>query len=228
MAGIATDITRQKIDLTGKLISAQEEERRRLARELHDDLTQRLAMLAIDAGTVEKQLHSVSPPACEQLHKMREQITQLSRDVHDISRRLHPAILEDLGLVEAIRSQCNAFEDHEEIPVDFTAENVPDEICGDVAFCYYRITQESLRNIAKHAQAERVRVSLLGNGGDLKLAIEDKGIGFDPQQQKEPLGLGLASMAERVRLVQGTLNVHSEPGQGTRIQVRAPLTGRAG
>ena len=184
-------------------------------------LTQRLAMLAMEAGKLEQALKSVSKPASDKLKLMKEQIVQLSQDVHGISRRLHPAILEDLGLVEAIRSQCDGFEDREGTQVEFTVENVPEEINDAVAFCLYRITQESFRNIAKHAKAESVCVSLLGENGNIELSIEDTGVGFDPK--KESAGLGLASMAERVRLVQGTLVIQSATGRGTHIQVRAPL-----
>ncbi len=109
------------------------------------------------------------------------------------------------------------------IPVEFTVENVPEEIGTEIAFCVYRITQEGLRNITKHARADRVRVRLLGRNGDLELTIEDTGKGFDTKRAHA--GLGLASMAERVRLVQGALTLHSTPGEGTRIEVRAPLTG---
>jgi PAS domain S-box-containing protein len=227
VAGIATDITKQKIDLSGKLLAAQEEERRRLARELHDDVTQRLAMLALETGRLEQQLRPVSERVGDQFREMKNRIVQLSEDIHGISRRLHPAILDDLGLVEAIRSQCNSFEDNEGTPVEFTAENVPEEIYKDVAFCLYRITQESLRNISKHADAKGVSVALLGRNKHLELTIEDTGIGFEHELPPGHVGLGLASMAERVRLVQGTINVRSSPGEGTRIQVTTPLTRRA-
>jgi signal transduction histidine kinase len=212
--------------LAGRLISAQEDERRRLARELHDDLTQRLAVLAIEAGKMEQQSDSLPDPIREMLLKMKEQIVALSTDIHKISRQLHPSILDDLGLVDAIKSLCTGFSEQERIPVEFTPENLPDILPQALSLCLYRITQESLRNIAKHACSKEAHVTLAGNNGSVLLSIQDSGVGFDPEQVRKRPGLGLASMEERVRLIQGSLSVQSEPAQGTTIEVRAPLTGR--
>ena len=213
-------------NLTGRLIGAQEEERRRIARELHDDLTQRLAVLAIEAGKLEKQLGSSSSPVRERLQTMSEQIVKLSADVHGIARQLHPSVLDDLGLVKAIESECASYSGRERISVTFEARNAPAALPKDLALCLYRVTQESLRNIAKHARVKEARVSLASMDGEIRLSIHDEGIGFDLAQVGGKPGLGLASMEERVRLIHGDLSVKSQPGQGTVIEVRVPLTGR--
>ncbi|MFQ5846345.1 MAG: PAS domain S-box protein [Candidatus Methylomirabilales bacterium] len=212
--------------LTGKLLSAQEEERRRLARELHDDLTQRLAVLAIEAGKLEQHLESSGDPIVGKLRKMKEQVVKLSADVHVISRQLHPSILDDLGLVNAIEAECSSFSQREGISVKYEPQDVPPGLPRDVALCLYRIAQEGLRNIAKHAQTKKAHISLAGNGSDILLSIEDAGVGFDPAHVRGKAGLGLASMEERARLVEGELFVQSRPGQGTAIEVRVPLTRR--
>ena len=212
-------------DLTGRLIGAQEEERRRLARELHDDLTQRLAVLAIDVGKLEQVLEFSPGPELERLHRVREQVVKLSADIHRLSRQLHPSILDDLGLVNAIEAECVNFSQREGIQVKFTSKNVPATLPRDLALCLYRIAQESLRNIAKHAKTDKAVVTLAGTDGGILLSVRDYGMGFDPARVRGNGGLGLISMAERVRLIQGDLSVESRPGQGTRIEVRVPLVG---
>jgi PAS domain S-box-containing protein len=228
--GSAIDITERKQaedalrDLSGRLISAQEEERRRLARELHDDLTQRLAVLAIEVGKVEQQLQGGAEPVLEGLRRMKQEMIELSAVVHGISRQLHPSILDDLGLVNAIEAECMNFSQREGIQVKFTSKNVPATLPRDLALCLYRIAQESLRNIAKHAKTDKAVVSLAGTDGGILLSVRDYGMGFDPARVRGNGCLGLISMAERVRLIQGDLSVESRPGQGTRIEVRVPLT----
>ena len=213
--------------LAGRLLSVQEEERRRLAREMHDDLTQRLALLSIEAGKLEQQLESSPEPIRDKLRQMKEQMVKLSADVHDISRQLHPAILDDLGLVDAIKSECASFSKREGISVRFEPINIPEVIPKDAALCIYRIMQESLRNIAKHAQVEEAEILLTGTGDGIQLCVKDNGIGFDPADIHGKGGLGLASMEERVRLIQGQFSIQSQPGQGTTIELRAPLSRRA-
>jgi signal transduction histidine kinase len=203
-------------ELAGKLLDAQENERRRLARELHDDLTQRLAILAIEAGRLEKQ-SGCSGPAAQTLRVIRDKLITLSEDVHTISRQLHPSIIEDLGLVDSLRSEINNFTNREGIPVRFDVEEENLSLPLDVAICFFRVAQEGLRNIGKHARAQSVRISLSHRNGSLLLTIKDDGIGFDPQAVRKISGIGLASMEERIRLVGGRLSVQSQPGEGTLI-----------
>jgi PAS domain S-box-containing protein len=213
--------------LAGKLLSVQEEERRRLAREMHDDLTQRLAVLAIEAGKLEQQLDSSPEPIRDKLRQMKEQMVKLSADVHSISRQLHPAIIDDLGLVDAIESECTSFSRREGISVRYEPINIPESIPKDIALCIYRIMQESLRNIAKHARVEEAEVLLTGTDDGIRLYVRDNGVGFVPADVHGQRGLGLASMEERVRLIQGRFSIQSQPGQGTAIELWAPISGRS-
>jgi PAS domain S-box-containing protein len=212
-------------DLSGRLINAQEEERRRLARELHDDLTQRLAVLAIDAGKMEQQLASSDPLVVSRLRHIKDRVVKLSADIHGLSHQLHPSILDDLGLVNAIEAECANFAEREGIQVRCQAKDLLVAPPGDVALGLYRITQEGLRNIAKHAQTKKAVVSLTGTDGEILLMIRDYGVGFDAVGVRGKKGLGLASMEERVRLMRGDLSIKSQPGQGTTILVRVPLAG---
>jgi len=210
-------------NLAGKLLSAQESERRRLARELHDDLTQRLAVLAIDIGKIERDFQDTEDPVVEHLQRVREGLVNLSGDIHAISRQLHPSILEDLGLVDAVKSECNNFTRREGIVVDYHTEDVPPGIPADVAICIYRVVQEGLRNVAKHSGATQLQISLTGKDDSIHLTIKDQGAGFDLKETEKKPGLGLVSMQERVRLIQGNISIESRPGKGTVINVRASL-----
>ena len=207
--------------LAGQLLTAQEAERRRIAREMHDDLTQRIAVLAIEAGKLE-QGADASEPLSSKLGQIKEQLIDLSQDVHALSRQLHPSILDDLGLADAMRSECARFSQREGITVRYTPQDVPPGIPKEVALCLYRIAQEALRNIAKHSAAREARVSLIATEESILLSIEDSGVGFSPAQVQGKLGLGLASMEERARLIEGEFSVRSEPGIGTLVEVWAP------
>jgi signal transduction histidine kinase len=208
--------------LAARLLHAQEEERRRIAREMHDDWTQRLALLGIDVAKLEKHL-GTPEKALPLLRTMQEQLVGLSEDVHALSRQLHPAILDDLGLVEALRSECAGFSRREGITVVYHPEGVPSTLPRDVALCVYRIAQEALRNLAKHAAVNQAWVTLVATGAELLLRVEDQGIGFDPAGVRSQPGLGLSSMEERVRLIGAELSVTSAPGRGTTVEVRVPL-----
>ncbi len=227
MLGTAIDITERKRteaalrDLSGRLINAHEEERARLARELHDDLTQRLARLAIDAGSVANRADGVS--AAETMRSVRDGLVHLSEDIHALSYRLHPAVLEDLGLAEALKAECERFSRQESIPANVTLRELPTVIPPETALCLFRVTQEALRNVARHAKAPTVKVSMQALDGGLQLAVRDDGAGFAPALQRERPSLGLASMRERVHLLEGELDIESAPGQGTTILVWVPL-----
>jgi signal transduction histidine kinase len=208
-------------DLTRRLIRAHEEERARLGRELHDDVTQRLAILAIDAGRVERGADKVL--TVEKLREIRAGLVRLSEDIHALSYRLHPSLLEDLGLTEALKAECERFSRQESISAEVTLRDVPDDIIPETALCLYRVAQEALRNVARHARASRVDISVRPLNSGLQLVVHDDGIGFDPARQRTRRSLGLASMRERVILVNGELDVESAPGQGTTILVTVPL-----
>jgi two-component system, NarL family, sensor kinase len=210
--------------LAGRLLRAQEDERRRIAREMHDDWTQRLAVLAINAAKLETQL-GPSSNAHSQLQEMRGELVRLSEDVHALSRQLHPSILDDLGLVDALRSECACVTRREGVAVAYRSEDVSGPLPKDMALCVYRVAQEALRNVVKHAGTEEARVALIRSGRELILTVSDRGVGFDMAEVRSRQGLGLSSMGERVRLVQGELSIDSEPGRGTTVTVVVPAVG---
>ena len=213
-----TTVSKEELEkLAGKLITAQEDERRRIARELHDDLTQRLAAVAIEAGSLAK----LSPS--ESAVRIKEQMAALSRDVAGLSRSLHPKILDELGLLAAIQSECRASFERGGPPVDFDGPDNAGTLSPQVQLTIYRIVQEALNNVRKHAQAETVSIRLRIDAAEAQLDIQDDGQGFDRTQPGWRPGLGIASMEERAKLVGGHVSVQSTPGSGTRIEVRIPL-----
>jgi PAS domain S-box-containing protein len=209
--------------LAGRLIFAQEEERRRLGRELHDDLSQRLAMLTVDAETLQQDLSGSAESLREQVQDLQTRLSEISRDIHGISRRLHPSIIETLGLAKAIESECRNFAQREQVEIRCDAQTIPAAARSEVALCLFRIVQEGLRNIAKHARAAKAEVRLNVEEDAIHLRIEDDGIGFNPNPARKRSGLGLASMDERIRLLRGSVVIDSAPGKGTVIEVRVPL-----
>ena len=212
--------------LTGKLLQAQEEERRRLARELHDGLNQELAMLAVELGVLARQVPDNLPAFRDRLGQLRGRTERLSNDLRAITHQLHPAVLENLGLVSALRSYCAAFSSLEGIQIWFSIEGELSHMSTDVALSLYRIAQEALRNVAKHSGAREAWVKIARKGHSLYLVIVDKGVGFSPEQTKASLGLGLISMRERVQLARGLLTIKAAPQEGTLIEVRVPITSK--
>jgi PAS domain S-box-containing protein len=208
--------------LAGRIISVQEEELRRLSRELHDDLTQRLAAFAMNAALIEKQLSPSQSRTVEELKDLRNNLSELADDVHDLARRLHPSILDDLGLVQAVQTESAAFINKTEIDLSLTIQGLADSFPPQVALCLYRVIQEGLQNIAKHSGAKAASITLQGLSNGLRLLIEDKGVGFDPEEERKKAGIGLSSMRERVRLLDGEISFASKPGQGTQIEVFIP------
>ena len=207
--------------LSGRLISAQEDERSRLARELHDDVTQRLALLAIDAGRQEQVL--ATEAGGDAMRAIREGLVRLSEDVHALSYRLHPSILEDLGLVEALNTECQRFSELGTARVEVKAQEIHEEPPGNVALCLFRVAQEALQNTARHSGASTVQVTVRPLDGGLELAVRDDGKGFDPLRQRGRPSLGLASMRQRVDQVHGQLEIESDPGHGTMVLAWVPL-----
>jgi signal transduction histidine kinase len=208
--------------LAGRILTAQEEERKRIARELHDDISQRLAAGAIEAGKAEQEL-TVPQPARAALARLKEHLIALSDDVHRLSRNLHPAILDDLGLQDALRAECDRVAEHGRLAVNFRCGQLPACVPRDLALSVYRIAQEALQNAVKHAQTDRVDLILNADLEFLDLEVRDFGRGFELAAGRRRSGLGLASMEERVRLVGGEVVISSNPGQGTSVQVRVPL-----
>jgi len=184
-------------------------------------VTQRLARLAIDAGRVERLV-----PASAVGHTMREVregLVRVSEDIHALSYRLHPSVLDDLGLAEALKAECERFTRQESVPVEVKLREIPESIPHDVALCLYRVAQEALRNVARHANARTVEVSVRALDGGLQLAVRDDGAGFDAALHHNRRTLGLTSMRERVHLLEGELDIESAPGQGTTVLAWVPL-----
>ena len=206
--------------LAASLFTSHEEERRRVARELHDDVSQQLAMLANDIEQLRQNIPSEDTAMRDRLETLRAAAATLSEELRRISHALHPSILEDLGLPVALRSLVAEFAEREHMPSNFTHRNVPDKLSREVAATLYRITQEALRNVAKHAGRTHVRVTLTGNNSGLRLTVRDLGEGFDLSERR---GLGLISMEERTRLVGGTFRINSALGEGTTVQVQVPV-----
>ena len=205
-----------------RLLTAQEDERRRLARELHDDISQRLASVAIDAAWLESRKSRTHDRPQRSVHG---ELVRLSEDVHALSYRLHPSILEDLGLAEALIAECEQVSRHHSFHVEVDVHEVPEVLPEDVALCVFRVAQEALHNIARHAKATIATLTLAPKAGGLSLAISDNGIGFDADMERRRPSLGRASMDERVRLLGGRLGIKSASGQGTTLSAWVPMAG---
>jgi two-component system CheB/CheR fusion protein len=209
------------------LISAQEEERRRLSHEIHDEVNQEFALLELDVDLLERHLPASPDETRQRLAGLRNKIAGLSDNLRGLAYRLHPSVLDDLGLTVALQSYCKDFSEREGIPVQFSAVGVPAALPEHVPACFYRTTQEALRNVAQHAHSSRVTVTLAASNGELSLSIRDDGVGLDPRDLKPGRGLGILGMQERAWLAGGAFMLHSEPGKGTEITVRAPCGSEA-
>jgi signal transduction histidine kinase len=224
LVGVMMDITDRKateqslIEMTGRLIRAQEEERCRIARELHDDFNQRLALLAIGLERLGQTLIS-DGTAASQVSDLCRLTQGIASDVHRLSHQLHSTKLEHLGLVPAIKGLCRELSEQYGGQINFVHRNVPNAITKESALCLFRVAQEALSNIIKHSGVRRGQLELFGDRGALHLCISDAGAGFHPQSVFAKGHLGLISMQERVRAAGGTLSVESQPSRGTRISV---------
>ena len=226
--GAIVDITKLKLaeeaihDLSGKLMNAQENERARLARELHDDLSQSIALLSIQLANLRNDPKDIAY-VTDRLDRFVSDVQRLSADVHRISHELHPARLTQLGLETALRGFCRELAAAHSLEIDFEAEHLPRDLQQDISLCLYRVTQESLQNVIKHSLAPAARVSVRSENGEVRLSVSDSGKGFDPSATKAKGALGLISIDERVRAVNGTVRINSHVGVGTKIEVRVPV-----
>ena len=227
--GVLRDVTVRKgieieqRDLSRLLIQAHEEERALLARELHDDITQRLAVLAIEVGSAEKA--APKGPSSSALRSVREGLVKMSEDVHALAYQLHPSVLAELGLLEALRAECERRGRQSDVDFSLALDPLTCSVGRDEALCLFRVAQEALGNVVRHADAQSASVMLREVDGGLLLGISDDGVGFDPSAPRQGRSLGLASMRERVALVNGTVDIESTPGQGTAIVAWIPVAG---
>ncbi|BCA53051.1 hypothetical protein W02_01910 [Nitrospira sp. KM1] len=225
LIGVMLDISERKradrtlTQMAGQLITVQEEERSRIARELHDDFSQRLALLAIGLGRI-GETAGLQHDTCEQIEDMRTLTLEIASDVHRLSHQLHPAKLEHLGLTAAVRGLCRELFERQGIRIDFLHRNVPRVIAREPALCLYRIVQEALNNMVKHSGVREGRLELLGDRGHVHLCISDSGVGFDLRTATLKGRLGLISMQERVKTLGGHILIESRPSRGTRIVVQ--------
>jgi signal transduction histidine kinase len=204
--------------MTRKLIEAEEQERARIGRELHDDITQRLALLAIQLEQLQKDPSEVQ----SRLRELRKETIVISSDVQTLSHELHSPKLEYLGIGGAMKSWCREFGERQKVGIDFR-NNVSSILPFEVGVCLFRVLQEALHNAVKHSGAKQIDVQLAEHSNEVDLIVSDPGTGFDVESAMHGNGLGLTSMRERVRLVNGTIAIESKPGGGTQIQVRVPL-----
>lgn len=217
---------RQLQSLTAELMTAQEEERRRIAQELHDDINQRLALLAIEMGSTLSDPATTYHEARRIVQSLAQRLGVISDDVRRMAYRFHTSILDDLGLTAALKHLADEWSDKTGIKMVAVQEEMADSLPRNIASCLYRIAQETLANIMKHAHADRVELELTCDDQEVTLSIRDNGVGFNLEQiQDHHLGLGLVNMRERARSVQGRFDIQSEPGRGTHISVQIPLFG---
>jgi PAS domain S-box-containing protein len=208
--------------LTARLVDIQESGMKELACELHDELSQDLALLGMGMSALRSPSDALHPSFPERLRALEAQAWKLANDVYSMAMRLHPVILHDLGLEAALREECRGFEERTGIPVQFTSEGQKVELGQDVLLCFFRVAQEGFHNIARHAGATNVRLTLSGGNGNCTLRIDDNGRGFDPTATEGRSSLGLVSMRERMRLVNGSFTIQSHPGEGTTLEFSAP------
>jgi signal transduction histidine kinase len=214
-------VRRELVHLNTGLIRAQEEERARIARELHDDLGQQLALFSIELDQMRAQAQDDSVE--QALGSLSEKAAAVAADVHVIAHGLHPSKLDHLGLLPAVREFCREVELRNGVDVEVTTDDWPTQLSKNITLSLYRIVQEALQNVVRHSDAHRAGLQFAGRKHEVSLKITDDGRGFDPSAVPEGRGLGLAGMRERLRAVQGRIKVQSKPGAGTTVEVLIPL-----
>jgi PAS domain S-box-containing protein len=226
--GSAIDTTDQKLAqqalerVSGQLIEAQEKERSRIARDLHDDICQRLALLSVELATARRSSNDSREDMKKSLLDIQNHCSEIAGDVQSLSHQLHSSKLEYLGISAAIRGFCAELSNQHELSIEFSEEDVPAHLPKDVSLCLFRVAQEALHNAVKYSGVREFIVDLSVIESGVRLTVSDAGAGFDVEEAKKNRGLGLVSMQERIHLVRGRLSVESEPGAGTRIIVLVP------
>ncbi len=227
--GSAIDVTDQKLaqqaleKVSGQLIEAQEQERSRIARELHDDICQRLALLSMELEQADRASHRSPGEVKNNLEEIRTHCSEIAGDVQSLSHQLHSSKLEYLGAAAAIRGFCHEFSKQHGVSIAFTENEVPRHLPKDISLCLFRVTQEALHNAVKYSGVSEFAVELTATADEIQLIVRDEGKGFDVEEARTTRGLGLVSMQERVHLVHGSLGVESEPGRGTSVLAVIPL-----
>jgi PAS domain S-box-containing protein len=232
MIGMVADVTERKLaeealsKIGGRLIEAHEEERSRIARDLHDDIGQRLALLINDVDGLEKDLPDSAVKVRNRLHEQLKRAHEIASDVQAMSHQLHSSKLRYLGIAAAAKSFCQELSGQHSVEIDFTHSDIPPTVPEEISLCLFRVMQEALHNAAKYSGVRHFEVELRGASDGIDLTVRDAGLGFDTEAMVNNRGLGLVSMHERVNLVKGTFSIDSRPGRGTTIHVRLPLSTR--
>jgi PAS domain S-box-containing protein len=230
--GSAIDNTDQKLaqealeKVSGRMIEAQEKERSRIARDLHDDICQRLALLSMEIDHAKRVSGDSSEVTRQRLHEIRKHCSEITGDVQSLSHQLHSSKLDSLGIEAAIRGFCREFSKQHDLNVDFTCRSVPRHLPKEISLCLFRVTQEGLQNAMKYSGVSEFTVELLTLQDEIHLVVADDGAGFDVEEAKRKQGLGLMSMQERVHLVHGVLSIESKPGRGTQVLAVVPVDGQ--
>jgi PAS domain S-box-containing protein len=229
LIGSGTDTTDQKLaqqalaKVSGQLIEAQEKERGRIARDLHDDICQRLALLAMQISQANRSVDESAETTKQRLQEIQKHCCEIAGDVQSLSHQLHSSKLDYLGVVAAIKGFCDEFSRQHEVSIKITDANVPRELPQDISLCLFRVAQEALHNAVKYSGTNQFTVRVIGMVDCIQLVVSDAGAGFDVEAAKRNRGLGLVSMQERVHLVHGTLSIESQAGEGTKILAVVPL-----
>jgi signal transduction histidine kinase len=229
VACIAQDITERKlaeaafVDVNRRLIEAQEQERARIARDLHDDIGQRLALLAVELEQLQQNARNL-PQIRSRMGQLHEQASEIASDIQSLSHELHSSKLEHLGIAAAMRGLCQELSEQQKVEIDFKAHDLPGPLSLDISLCLFRVLQEALHNSLKHSGVRHFEVRLWGTSSETHLTIGDSGAGFDRKAAKASRGLGLISMEERLKLLNGTLSIESQPKRGTTIHARIPFS----
>jgi len=229
VVALLEDITERKLagealsSVSRRLIEAQEQERTRIARDLHDDINQRLGLLAIELGRLKMGVPDSSVEILSRLDELQKQASEIAADIQALSHQLHSPRLEYLGIVAAMRGFCQELAEQQKVEIDFRSHDLSNPVPPNVSLCLFRVLQEALHNAAKHSGAPRFAVQLWGTPGEVHLTVSDSGVGFDLETAMKGRGLGLLSMQERVRLMNGTISIGSKPGH-TMIDACVPLT----
>ena len=225
--GSAIDVTEHKLaeealsSVSRKLIEAQEKERNRIGRDLHDDINQRLALLAMELEQVKAALPDSAMRS--RVGDLWKQTSEIADDVQALSHELHSPKLEYLGMVPAMRSFCKEFGEQQKVEIEFENQDLPSDVPLEISICLFRVLQEALHNATKYSGVRQFNVELQATSSGIELIISDSGAGFDPEAARKGRGLGLTSMRERVYLVRGEISIDSQPKRGTTIHARVPL-----
>jgi signal transduction histidine kinase len=226
---IARDITERKhvevalANVSRKLIEAQEQERMRIGRELHDDIGQRLTMLTIEIEELQQSAFDLPAQVRSRIDEIKKQTSGIAADIQSLSHELHSAKLQYLGIAAAMKSFCQEFAQQQKVEIDFKAHDLPNPLSPDISLGLFRVLQEALHNSMKHSGVRQFEVRLWGTSDEIDLTVKDSGVGFDREVAKASRGLGLTSMEERLKLLNGTLSIESQPQRGTAIHARVAL-----